>query len=292
MSTTVMINGRPFGPAEAKVSVFDRGLLYGDSVFETIGTYRGRPYALAEHVRRLRRSAELVFIPLGLSDREIAQEIQSGLELAGNPESYIRLIITRGSGDLGLDPGLALDPQRIVIITPLERPGPEVYARGVKAITAHTQRATDASDAVGAKVGNYLAAVLAMRKAHETGANEALIVDRSGALIEGATSNLFWVERGTLATPPLTAGILDGITRRVVLGAAQELGLELHYACPTVEQIVRADEIFITSSIRQMLSVVELDGRRIGGGLPGPVYRSLFDRFLQIVERQLDEASA
>lgn len=286
MSTIVLIDGQPFLPEVATISVFDRGLLYGDSVFETIGTYRGRPFALAEHVSRLRRSADLVFIALPLTDQQIAEEVRRGVELAQNVESYIRLIVTRGSGDLGLDPALAVAPKRIVIVSPLDRPTKATYETGVRAITAQTQRATDASDAVGAKVGNYLAAVLAMKKAHAVQANEALIVDRNGAVIEGATSNLFWVACGHLFTPPLSVGILDGITRRVVLEAAEELNLEVQFPCPSVAQLLAADEIFITSSIRQMLSVVELDGHTIGPGQPGPIYRRLFERFVEIVERR------
>lgn len=291
MGTIVLINGRTFSPVDAKISVFDRGLLYGDSVFETIGTYGGKPFALSEHLQRLRRSAELVYIPLTASDEEMAREVTASLAAAQNAESYIRLIVTRGSGDLGLDPALAADPQRILIVTPLHRPSPETYANGVKAVTARTHRATDASDAVGAKVGNYLVAVLAMRKAQAASANEALIVDRDGNVIEGATSNLFWVEAGQLCTPPLSAGILDGITRGVVLEAAKQLGLEVTLDAPKVDRLLAAKEIFITSSIRQVLSVVEVDGHRIADGRPGPIYQRLFERFLELVQAAINTAS-
>ncbi|MGE5788172.1 MAG: aminotransferase class IV, partial [Myxococcales bacterium] len=214
----------------------------------------------------------------------IAQEVSVALAAAQNPESYLRLIVTRGSGDLGLDPALATDPQRILIVTPLHRPSRETYAKGVKAVTARTHRATDASDAIGAKVGNYLVAVLAMRKAQAAAANEALIVDRDGHVIEGATSNLFWVEAERLCTPPISAGVLEGITRAVVLDVAKELGIEITLDSPSVDRLFAAKEVFITSSIRQMLSVVDIDGHCIADGRPGPIYWRLFEKFLAMVQ--------
>jgi len=283
MGVVVVINGRVCLPEEARISVFDRGLWYGDSVFETLGTYDGQPFALTEHIQRLRRSAELVYIELGVSNEALAREVTEAVRFAGNPESYVRVIVTRGSGELGLDPSLAENPQRIVIVTPLRRPSQATYEHGVTAISVQTHRTTDATEAIGAKVGNYLVAVLAMKKAKAAGANEALIVERGGHLIEGATSNLFWVRGQELGTPPESAGILAGITRSVVIQAARELGVEVSYGCPRIDELATIDELFITSSIRQMLSVVRVDDHVIGDGHPGPVYRRLFERFQQIV---------
>jgi branched-chain amino acid aminotransferase len=276
-----------FAPNDAKVSVFDRGLLYGDSVFETIGTYGGRPFALKEHVRRLRRSADLVFIELGVSDEELSVEVERAIELAENAESYVRVIVTRGSGELGLDPALAVAPQRIIIVTPLHRPPETAYTDGVTAITYRTTRTTDDTFAMGAKVGNYLVAVLAMRQAKPLGANEALIVDGLGRIVEGATSNVFLVKDGRLVTPAENAGILAGITREVVLAAAKLEGISVEFACPTVADAMDADELFITSSIRQMLAVTHVDGNRIGAERPGPVYRCLFACFKRVVAEQM-----
>jgi branched-chain amino acid aminotransferase len=218
----------------------------------------------------------------------LVREITNAVEQAANSESYVRIIVTRGSGELGLDPALAVDPQRIVIVTPLHRPGPDAYENGVKAIAVKTQRATEATDAVGAKVGNYLVAVLAMHKARAVSANEALIVDRDGNVIEGATSNLFWVKAGRLSTPAESAGILAGITRSVVIDAARELGLVVYYGCPKLDELGDVEELFITSSIRQMLSVVAVDDEPIGDGRPGSMYRCLFERFQQIVRRSTE----
>jgi branched-chain amino acid aminotransferase len=279
-----MINGKVYVPEDAHVSVFDRGLLYGDSVFETIGTYEGRPFAVVEHVHRLRRSAELVFIELTKSDDELIAEIAAAVKQSGNAESYIRVIITRGSGELGLDPGLAVAPQRIIIVTPLHRPNSKVYEEGVTAITYRTQRTTDDTGAVGAKVGNYLVAVMATKQAKPVGANEALIVDGAGRILEGATSNAFFVKNGRLITAGDDAGILRGITRAVVLEAAAKEGIEVVFACPTVSEAMDADEIFVTSSIRQMLAITELDGRPIGAHTPGPIYRRLLKRFHAVVQ--------
>lgn len=287
MTTLVMMNGTIVAPASAQVTVFDRGLLYGDSVFETLGTYGGKPFALVEHVRRLRHSAELVFIELAPTDEELIAEITEAVRAASNVESYVRVIVTRGSGELGLDPALAVSPQRIIIVTALHRPNPKAYEEGVTAITYRTQRATDDTGAVGAKVGNYLVAVLAMKLAKPVGANEALIVDGAGRILEGATSNVFLVKDDTLVTPPENAGILSGITRQVVLEAARKEGLLVHFDCPTVADVFAADELFITSSIRQMLAVTRVDEHPIGEKTPGPVYRRLERQFHEVVREWL-----
>lgn len=286
MGTTVFINGREFRPEEARVSVFDRGLLYGDSVFETLGTYGGRAFALVEHVERLQRSAARVFIELDVSPSELIQEIERAIGAAQNPESYVRVIVTRGSGELGLDPAHAVAPQRIIIVTPLQRPARSAYEDGIKAITYHTMRSTDFTAAAGAKVGNYLVAVLAMKEAKAADASEALILDASGRVIEGATSNVFLVRDSGLVTPPEESGILVGITRAVVLEAARREGISVQYSCPTLEEARGASEVFITSSIRQMLAVTQIDGVVVGEGRPGPIFRKLLERFFEIVEER------
>jgi branched-chain amino acid aminotransferase len=283
MTTLVMINGKILAPEAAQVSVFDRGLLYGDSVFETLGTYGGKVFAVAEHIRRLRRSASLVYIELLPSDEEISAEIAEAVRVANNPESYVRVTVTRGSGELGLDPALAVAPQRIIIVTALHRPKPKSYEDGVTAITFRTQRTTDDTPATGAKVGNYLVAVLAMKQAKPVGANEALIVDGAGHIVEGATSNVFIVKAGKVITPHENAGILCGITRAVVLNAAEREGLVVEFARPSVADVLSADEVFITSSIRQMLAIVHIDSTDIGTRKPGPIYRRLEKRFHEVV---------
>ena len=160
MPTLVTIDGQSFSESDAKISVFDRGFLYGDSVFETVRTYAGRPFALDEHLERLRWSASRVFIELPVGIDVLRSEVLATLERAGNPESVIRVMITRGGGELGLDPDLAMHPTRVIIVAPLRTPAPEAYTRGVKVVTFRTQRIADATDAAGAKIANYLICLL------------------------------------------------------------------------------------------------------------------------------------
>ena len=288
--TLVYIDGRKVSESDAKVSVFDRGLLYGDSVFETIATHGGRPFMLEEHVRRLRHSAELVYIELTVDDETLCREIERAAEESGNPESYLRLTVTRGVGDLGLDPGLSENSCRILIVTPLKRPLAEAYLDGVSAISYRTQRTAESTEASGAKVGNYLVAVLAMQQARPEGANEALIVNSEGGVVEGATSNLFARFGPDLITPPESAGILVGITRNLVLQLAERQKMSLVYRCPTLSEVYDADEIFITSSVREMLPVVMLDRRQIGDGTSGPTFRRLWASYGELVQEKLAAA--
>jgi branched-chain amino acid aminotransferase len=285
VAIVVMINGRVHAPDEAKVSVFDRGFLYGDSVFETIRTYRGRPFALSEHLARLARSAELVFIELPVPLAVLAAEVEQALAASGNAESYVRVMITRGESALGLDTRLADRPSRVIIVADLSLPPARYYQDGIATVTYRTERATDATAAEGAKVGNYLVSVLAMRRAAQAGAAEALIVDARGAVVEGATSNVFVLEQGTLVTPD--AGILQGITRAEVLEAAADLGLPVRFRAPTLDELLAADEAFITSSLREMLPVVKVDGSVIGTGRPGAQTLRLHARFKERVEHWL-----
>jgi branched-chain amino acid aminotransferase len=276
-----MIDGQLVAPQSATISVFDRGFLYGDSVFETIRTYGGRPYALAEHLARLTRSAERVFIPNPVTDAVWQIEIEQLLAAAGNTESYLRVMLTRGQGELGLDPALAERPCRVMIAAELKPPAAQLYRQGISVVIFKTQRAADATAAEGAKIGNYLVAVLATRAAKQVGALEALIVDQAGRIVEGATSNLFYVVGGQVFTPAEQLGILAGVTRAGVLTAAEDLGISVGFSAPTLEQLQAADEVFISSSIRELLAVVAVDGAQIGSGRPGPILRALHERFRQ-----------
>lgn len=271
----VWIDGGPVAARDAKVSVFDRGFLYGDSVFETLRTYNGKAFALDEHLERLARSAALVHIELPVSLDRLREEVASALEQVSAPESYVRLMLTRGVGAMGLDPGMAVQPLRVMIVAPLSPPPQEAYETGVSVITYATQRAGDATPAAGAKIGNYLVAVLAMRTAREHSAVEALIVDSAGHVVEGATSNVFAVSKGVLHTPSEREGILAGITRRTLLDVAATLGIEVRLGPLERQWLLTADEVFISSSIREILPVVRVDDRVIGTGLPGPVTQRL-----------------
>jgi branched-chain amino acid aminotransferase len=286
----VYIDGHRVSEAEAKISVFDRGLLYGDSVFETIATHAGRPFMLVEHIRRLRHSAELVYIDLSIDDATLCSEVESAVVESGNPECYLRLTVTRGIGGLGLDPSLSENPCRILIVTPLQRPALEAYENGVSAISYRTQRTAESTQASGAKVGNYLVAVLAMRQAKPANANEALIVNSEDRVVEGATSNLFVRFGQALITPPESAGILPGITRQLVLEVAERSKITVGFRCPMLSELSSADEIFITSSVREILPIVKLDGRIVGDGRPGPLFGQIRREYYSLVQEKLAQA--
>jgi branched-chain amino acid aminotransferase len=279
MSRIAVVDGVTSPLESATVSVEDRGFLYGDSVFETMRTYSGVLFALERHLERLERSAGLAHIPMPLPREALARELAGAVASAGNAESYVRVMVTRGRGELGLDPGLAGAPSRVVIVTPLVEPPSSVYKDGITASTFGVRRAADGTGAEGAKLGNYLVSVLAMRAARAASASEALIVDGEGRVVEGATSNVFFVERGSLVTPPEEAGILAGITRAVVLDVAREAGIPVSLRSPSKAELGAFDEMFISSSIRELVAVVGVDGVRIGEGKPGPVYRRLLAAF-------------
>jgi branched-chain amino acid aminotransferase len=192
-------------------------------------------------------------------------------------------VITRGSGPLSLDPDTATAPLRVILVESVKGPSREAYVRGIEAATVATRRAVDETPAAGAKVGNYLANLLAIREAKSRGAQEALIIDTEGHVVEGASSNVFAVAGGALVTPPESAGILAGITRAHLIAEARRRGFALTERPLDPEELYGADEVFITSSIREVLPVVRVDGRTIGGGVPGPVTRSMHRAFRELV---------
>jgi branched-chain amino acid aminotransferase len=277
--SVVMIDGAIFGPENAKVSVYDRGFLYGDAVFEVLRTYRGAPFALDEHLRRLHRSGERVALTMPASEAVFREEVERAIAEGRNKESYVRIMVTRGSGPLSLDPDTARKPLRVVLVEPVVPPSRDVYARGIAAVTVHTRRTVDETAAAGAKVTNYLANLLAIREAKSRGAQEALVVDGLGNVVEGASSNVFIVKAGRVRTPPESAGILPGITRAHVLDAASRLGIAVDESELKPPDVYAADEVFITSSIRELLPVVQVDEYSIGAGVPGPVSRRVHRAF-------------
>lgn len=275
----VLIDGVLFAPSAAKLSVYDRGFVYGDAIFEVVRTYRGVPFALDEHFARMRRSAERVLLDLPWDFAAFGEEIARGLAAAGNAESYLRIIVTRGSGPLSLDPDTAGPPLRVVLVEPLVMPPRRTYVSGIAAATIPTRRTTDQTAATGAKVTNYLESLLAVRAAKAGGAEEALIVDSSGDVIEGATSNVFVARGGRVATPPESAGILAGITRAHVLEVASAAGIVVSEERLRPDDLYGADEVFLTSSVRELVPIVRVDGRTICTGVPGPVTRWLHRAF-------------
>jgi branched-chain amino acid aminotransferase len=271
----VDIDGVLVPARDAKISVFDRGLLYGDSAFEALRTYAKKPHHGREHVERLARSCGRLRmampVPLELVELRIAQAIaRSGL-----PECYLRLLVTRGAGAMGLDLRPDMRGSMLVYALELSLPDAVVYRHGIAAGLAQVQRATDMGPATGAKASNYLASLLALDDVRGRGLQEAIILGARGEVLEGATSNVFAVRAGELHTPPLSAGILEGITRRVVLGLAAKLGIICHERELLPQDLTGADEVFLTSSIRELVPVVRIEQTPVFNGLPGPIFGAL-----------------
>jgi len=279
----VAIDGEVVDRGEARVSVFDRGFLYGDSVFEVYRTYGGVPFAETEHLERLARSAARLMIPMPVSLETLSDEVRATLDAAGEGDWYVRVVVTRGTGPLSYDPSTASDPLRVIIVVPVSVPPANYYAQGVAVALLEASRPTDDARASGAKASNYLANLLAVHEAKQKGAQEALMIGRDGQILEGASSNIFIVKDGKLRTPEPQPGILVGITRATVLAAAAEAGIEVQEGEIRPNDLYLADEAFITSSIREVMPVVSADGRTIGSGTPGPVTKRLHEGYLKAV---------
>jgi len=292
MPTVVNVDGALVAPGEARVSVFDRGFLYGDSVYEVVRTYGGRPFELDRHLSRLAHSAERIGLEPRWPRDRIAGEIERTLEAARGGdtpdpaaapwnagERYVRVVMTRGAGEIGLDPALAIDPQAIVIVQPLQGPPRSAYEEGVKVVLAGPPRPSPEAVDPTAKTGAHLPHVLAVREARAAGAHEALMLDARGFVTEGSSSNVFGVRAGRLVTPPLAAGILEGVTRGVVLRLAGDLGVPVEETALRPEDLAAADEAFLTSTVREIVPVVCLGDARVGTGRPGPVTRRLHAAF-------------
>jgi branched-chain amino acid aminotransferase len=266
----VDIDGVLHAAAEARISVFDRGFLYGDSAFEALRTYQGRGFLQRDHLERLARSCKILRLPLSLSLEALEQRIARAVTASGLAECYLRLVVTRGVATLGLDLSDAQQPSVLVYALALKLPHPKTYQEGIAVGLVRTLRSTDATPAAGAKASNYLAAALALDDVKARGCQEAILLGSRGEVLEGTTSNIFFVKGGELHTPALSAGILEGITRRTVLVLAKEHGLSCHEGELFPDDLYRADEVFITSSIREIVPVVRVETAVIGDGKPGP----------------------
>jgi branched-chain amino acid aminotransferase len=283
MSTIVCLNGELAPPERAVVSVFDRGFLYGDSVYEVARTYQGVPFELELHLARLESSAERIGMHLPVSLATIALETKRAHAATKNAESYLRIIVTRGAGEIGLDPALAEAPCRIVIAQALKSPPPEVYANGAEITLVSVRRNLRTAIDPMAKTGNYLNSVLAVAEARRRGGYEAVMLDHRDLVTEGASSNVFVVIGGVILTPSLEVGILKGVTRGVVLSVAEKEKLRVLEVPISEETLKHADEVFITSSIREIVPVVKVDGAVIGDGRPGPIVKRVREGFMKHV---------
>jgi len=276
---SVCIDGNIQPAHEARVSVFDRGFLYGDSAFEVMRTYGGRPFREREHLERLRASCERLLIALPVSVERVSQDIARTIQASQLPECNVRVMVTRGVGPISLDLSEARTPCVLIFALPLRALPASVYEEGVAVGLCHAARATDGTRAMGAKTSNYLGSVLALHEVKQRGCHEALIVGPYGEVIEGATSNVFVVREAGLATPPMEAGILVGITRQTVLELASKLGLPVHETQLHPADLYRADEVFITSTVREIVPVVRVDDVAVADARPGPITRHLIDAY-------------
>jgi branched-chain amino acid aminotransferase len=283
MSLKVYIGGKLYDKADAKVSVYDHGLLYGDGVFEGIRSYSGRVFKLEEHVDRLYDSARSIHLEIPMPRDAMARAVVETLAVNKLTDAYIRVVVTRGAGSLGLDPRKTTDPQVIIITDAISLYPPELYEHGLKIVTAGTMRNHPGALNPRVKSLNYLNNIMAKVEGTNAGCLEALMLNHMGEVAECTGDNIFVVRDRVLHTPPITAGILEGITRNAVIDLARGAGITVHERTMDRHDVYTADECFLTGTAAEVIPVVECDGRPIGEGKPGPVTRDLRQRFHRLV---------
>ena len=279
MSLKVYISGRLYDKADAKISVYDHGLLYGDGVFEGLRSYSGKVFRLQEHLDRLWDSAKAIWLEIPMTKEAMAQAVNDTLAANGIIDGYIRLVITRGAGSLGLDPNRTSDPQVIIIADHIALYPREFYEKGLELVTASTTRNHPAALNPRIKSLNYLNNILAKIEGLKAGCVEALMLNHKGEVAECTGDNIFLVSKGQLLTPPIDAGILEGITRGAVMDLAREAGITVREIALTRHDVYIADECFLTGSAAEVIPVVQVDNRAIGAGVPGPITQDLIRRF-------------
>ena len=279
MGTKVWLNGKLVDREDAKISVFDHGLLYGDGVFEGIRSYSGRVFRLKEHIRRLFDSANGIRLAIPLAADELAKAVADTLQANGLKDAYIRVVVTRGVGTLGLDPNRCSSPTVFVITDKIELYPRELYENGLEIITAATMRNHPNAVNPRLKSLNYLNNILAKIEAIDAGTLEAVMLNHQGFVAECTGDNLFIVRDGVLFTPPISAGILEGITRDEIIAIAEDFGIKVREENLTRHDLYVADECFLTGTAAEVVPVVRIDKRTIGDGHPGPVTRRLLEEF-------------
>jgi branched-chain amino acid aminotransferase len=275
----VYINGKLCDADNAKISVFDHGLLYGDGIFEGMRSYAGKVFRLEQHLDRLWASARAIWLEIPVSRSAVAKAVNDTLAANKLQDAYIRLIVTRGAGTLGLDPNRTSNPQVIIITDHISLYPEEFYRNGLEIVTASTTRNHPAALSPRIKSLNYLNNILAKIEGLKAGCIEALMLNHKGEVAECTGDNIFLVRGGILQTPPLDAGILEGITRDAVIELARESGREVREIPLLRHDVYIADECFLTGSAAEIIPVVKVDDRRIGDGKPGPITRDLIERF-------------
>ncbi len=284
-SPKVYINGKLFDKADAKVSVYDHGLLYGDGVFEGIRVYDGKVFKLQEHVDRLFESARAIKLEIPMTREQMTRAIQDTVAANAKRNGYVRPIVTRGAGTLGLDPRKTTDPQVIIIVDDIALYPPELYEHGLEIATVATIRNHPAALNPRIKSLNYLNNILAKIEGIQQGCLESLMLNHKGEIAECSGDNIFLVKGGVLYTPPIDAGILKGITRGVVIDLARGAKVRVEEVALTRHDVFTADECFLTGSAAEIIPVVKCDGRVIGTGKPGPLTKQLHEAFHRLTRQ-------
>ena len=280
MSATVNVNGRITGERDAQISVFDHGFLYGEGIYETMRTYHRRPFLYERHMQRLRRSARMIELPLPFSDDDLATQIRDTQALATiDGEAYIRVLVTRGVGDLTYDPKATPNPSIIIIVKPQVDPPPETYEKGVRVVIVDVVRNHPDTVNPMIKSNNLMNSALGMQEALKSNAFEGVMRNYRGELSECTTANLFIVKDGVALTPPLEAGLLPGVTREFVFDIGKMAGVGVREEVLRDGDLFGADEAFLTSTTRELVPIVTVGDRAIGTGRPGPVTWKLLERF-------------
>ena len=285
MALQVYISGKLFDKEDAKISVYDHGLLYGDGVFEGLRSYNGKVFRMAEHLDRLWKSARAICLEIPLGQAALAQAVNETLAANNIKDGYVRLIVTRGAGALGLDPNRTSHPQVIIIADHISLYPQEMYEHGLEIITASTIRNHPQALSPRIKSLNYLNNIMAKIEGLQAGCQEALMMNHKGEVAECTGDNIFIVQRGALLTPPLDAGILEGITRDAVLQLAAAAGISTAERTLIRHDVYTADEVFLTGSAAEGIPVVKIDSRKIGDGKPGPITRDLTARFHELTRQ-------
>ena len=287
MNATVSVNGRISNAADAAIPVFDHGFLYGEGVYETLRTYHRLPFLYERHATRLRQSAALMALPVPFSDADLLRAMNDTVEAhpGGMGEAYIRVLLTRGVGELTYNPAACPRPTTVIIVKPFPEPAARTFTDGIKVSLVGVRRNHPKALNPMIKSNNLLNNALAMQEALKAGGEEALMCNQAGEIVECSQSNFFIVRAGEVLTPPLSAGLLPGITRAFVLELAGELGIPAKETGITPDDLGSADEAFITGTTREVTPVVHVDQSAIGSGKPGPISK----RLLELFRRRADE---
>lgn len=281
MALKIWLDGEFVDEADAKVSVFDHGLLYGDGVFEGIRVYNGKVFELGAHLRRLYKSAKMIRLEIPLDKGELSAAVEKTVEANGITDGYIRLVVTRGAGDLGLNPFVCEESGLIIIADKIQPYAEELYETGMKVISATTVRNHPLALPPQLKSLNYLNNIIAKLEALDSGTAEAIMYNHEGYVAEATVDNVFIVRDGIVYTPPVAAGALEGITRNLIIRLAMQENLEVVEKNLTRNDLYTCEEFFLTGTAAEVIGVVEIDGRTVSDGKPGPITKRLREKFFE-----------